>query len=543
MLKKIDKFDILFLLLMLVFSAFFLYTISGIKYVGYSDAPIYVIEAENLATEGKFENESVHYFYNKHSSVRHFEDNWQPLQQFLIAIFFFFLGTNFFVAELTNYFIFILLLMAIYYFGSKIFNKKAALLGVFFLLLNRLMFEFSFIPLGEPIYSLLVFIIVVSFFLYCKNREKIYLFLLFVSASLLAFVRTSAIIFVPILLLVGFLEKDFKQKKYVLVTVALLLGLSMLLPFIVFLKFGYMPAQPPLHLIFKVSDCSGLGYAPIFGVYFDSDPIDLTSADSIKAFAFCYFRDIGRFFRDLLTQSIFSTLVVFFFFLSMFSENEKLKRLSRLSAIFLFAYMLIMLVMGHYEQRYPLIFAPLLSLCAATACLEFFGMIKDKKGKILYVSVISLMILITIFANLSLLLKNDQFYMKPGGRTETILESLNWLKNNTTKDAVIMSRHPAAVAYHSERLGVMNPYGDWATKLYIAKHYKADYIWLPNWEFPDIKEQYKDFYEERQPDYFVKVYDSHPDGSAYSPEERIRIFKIDWEKINMDEFEKPGWYD
>lgn len=570
----LDKTDLAFIAFLAIFSIIFISAISNIEFIGIGDSPIYANVAQHLVEQGAFESDYVMTFFTQYDTIPHFEDNWSVLPSVTIAISYLVLGVSLFAAQMTNYWVVMLIFISLYFIGSKFFNKKIALVASLLYISNILVWDNILVPMSEAVFGLTVLVFALSLFSYKKTSDKKWLYLAFASAFILGTARSSALSFVPIAFIWGlylyrdslrfeFLKKwkwleqkigkwknpsKDQPKNKTLITVFALLSMIVFLgfavqPIFVFLEFDSFTHQPAKNAVIRIDKADEQStYNDIFRIYYGEEYRSeiITQENGFTVFKGAAL-DYGRFLRDLLTQNVFSTFILIFFVLGLFSNKFWTREIARLTLIGLLIFSLMVIFLGHYEQRYTIIFAPLISLVAGAAIFEQFGNMKKFFDKTLFVSIISLFLIITFLATYSLVVLPDRFFASEDGRIETTLESLTWIEENTPKDSIIFSRVVATVGYHSNRQAIMLPNNEWDDILLVADYYNADYFWFANWDFGRDNPRFDGIYKGEFPEFLELVYDSHPDEGE-GVRERVRIFKINWEKANFESIEKPDWF-
>lgn len=109
--------------------AYCLYAFSIIiqmDYIGHADYADNAVAARNIVQGKGYSLDYAAQFYEKYNLPRP-ADTWPPLQPFLIVPFFLVFGVTTWAAKLPNLLLAIALAWAIYHYGSRLFNRRAAL--------------------------------------------------------------------------------------------------------------------------------------------------------------------------------------------------------------------------------------------------------------------------------------------------------------------------------------------------------------------------------------------------------------------------------
>ncbi|HEX5502671.1 MAG TPA: glycosyltransferase family 39 protein [Thermomicrobiales bacterium] len=137
-------------------------------------------------------------------------------------------------------------------------------------------------------------------------------------------------------------------------------------------------------------------------------------------------------------------------------------------------YALLVLVYWHYEQRYALYLLPWAMLLGAAGFWWLHDRLAAARGAPL-AGVLALVVLALLF--------QPQIAARVGDAagdlgTPSSVTIAAWVRANTPPGAVVMTRNPWELAFHSGHETVMLPYDDRATIEQVARRYHATYLQL-----------------------------------------------------------------
>jgi hypothetical protein len=143
----------------LVFVGVALWAIPQVAWIGHAD----YAENANIArslVEGR--GMSVDYtaqFYTDRPQITHPADTWPLLQPLLIAPFFAVLGPQTWAAKLPNLLILVALAWAVFYVGSRLWDKRVGLIGGVLTLLHPFFFNTILFPINDLAFTALFFVL------------------------------------------------------------------------------------------------------------------------------------------------------------------------------------------------------------------------------------------------------------------------------------------------------------------------------------------------------------------------------------------------
>jgi 4-amino-4-deoxy-L-arabinose transferase-like glycosyltransferase len=128
--------------------------ISRMDFVGHADYADNAVVARNLVQGRGLASDYAAQFYVKYPVLPRPADTWPPLQPVLIAPFFAVLGVSAFAAKLPNLLLMIALVWSIFYYGSRLFNKRTALGTALLCLGAPALFETVAYPINDLSFTL-----------------------------------------------------------------------------------------------------------------------------------------------------------------------------------------------------------------------------------------------------------------------------------------------------------------------------------------------------------------------------------------------------
>ena len=172
-------------------------------------------------------------------------------------------------------------------------------------------------------------------------------------------------------------------------------------------------------------------------------------------------------------------------------------------------YWLFVLVYWHYEPRYALYLVPWAALLAAAGLGWLHDQLAAARGRGLAATAAVVALVVLLAPQVGVLRET----MASDQRVPSSVVVAEWLRDNTPPDAVVMSRDPWELAFHSERRAVMIPYDDLPTIQDIARRYGVTHLHLSRLDDP-ARPALAPLYEGREVWGFRKVYDSRDRGGS-----------------------------
>ena len=521
------KYFVIFLIRFLIL---LLFISSTYTFIGRGDYANYSNVARNLVQGKGFTVDYLAWHYIQYPQVSHAEDMWPLLQPVWIAFSFFLFGVSPFAARIPNAIFFTLLILIIYFIGTKLFNSKigfwAAILTSFNINLLKYSTDWITSDVALAVMSLIIFYLGYQLLLESTRKHlslgKVFFFGLIAGLAVLQKPMGILLpsVYVPFVLYFyrRDLNKLFKPTLVFLIAILIPVGpffiRNMILFGTLFLPIehylGYQIKYFPYETIFSIQ----YGHPPTLKTWFDYGWVNFLRIN------WQYFRySVDTFvYKDLLMP--YTVIVLSLLGLRNLKDQRK---------FFFYPLVLLFVIMStlmatywHYESRYYAMLIPIFNLLAVICFFELFPKVNWKNA-----TLVVILIFITFLPSLKAVLEG----VKPKVDDPALI-AYTWIKNNTSENSVIMTLTPWELNFHSERQAIVIPNEDKNQILWMAKKYNSDYLEL---EFlTEVKRQsLKDLYLGRGTQEFIPLY---LDGN------RIYIYKINWEKVNLDPNTKPYWY-
>lgn len=490
-----------------------------VPWVGHADYADNAVVAANLVRGRGFSVDYLAQFYRDYPTPRHPADTWPPLQPLLIAPFFLLFGVSTVAAKLPNVVVMAALLLLVYRVGAARWSPRVGLLAALFLAVHNYLFNGVLYPLNDLVFTLLALACVVVL---SRLVEAL-------TAGTAGHDRTPRWWRWVVLGLLGGLLYLAKPSGLVLLAGAALWALwrawragvarrliaggalaagSALVVVLPWLVRNLTTFGVPFYST-EQYDAWVLKYQPdeaIYRVY--AGRLPLPHPRLLVGYGF-----------DLVTQAIAKQFRLFWtdlsggqlapvalLVLAALGGCLLACRQRRLLAPLLAAtlpYAVFVMVYWHYERRYALFLLPWLTLLAAGALWWLYERLARARGARL-ASVALLVTLLVLLAPQVGALRDDALAAE---RRPSSVVIADWVAANTPPDAVIMTRNPWELSFHSGREAVMIPYDSLDAILAVAQRYQVTYLQLDHLDRKDLRRPaLAPLYDGREAFGFRKVY-------------------------------------
>ena len=480
-------------LLFIVFFVLNIFLIDNKIGIGEDDAE-YIILARSLINGTGYRN--------IYSPLKNFHIYHPPLFPIFISILILIFGEKIFIFKIFCLFCF-LISVFILLKNFKYFNKNY-LYSVFLFLFSPLSFILCREIVSEGLFLVFSFSFLFYFKKYLDKNINFYFFIVLLSAIFSFYTRLIgfALIFGSFI----FLFIDKRRKKIFLL---LFFSIIFILPWIFWIlknisdSFFYNLLKEDF-LIRLIKNAT---------IYFGK-----VIADAIFYPHFYYITK-----KDLLfLLKFFIGLLLSLFFIFGFLKNFcKFKIIS----FYIIFYFLILIIWPYQEPRFlwPIFIFIIFFILEG---IDFI--FKKNVSKIKNIFFI-LIILSTLSGDLRIIYKTSNLYSE---EEYSFLEALSWIKNNTPKESIIISRKPRATFFHTDRLSISYPNTkDVYKALLFIKDIKANFVILDS-----IGSKYKDFNLWRSDIFLRPVIESYPMNFHLvfkTKDSKTKIYKfINYEGIN-----------
>jgi len=480
--KSLQEFLIenwIFLVLLTVIISLLLIDIGVHPYIGHGEMAHYPHVASNLLEGKGYSVDYIYHFYNlkflEGDEISHPDDYFPIGNPTLIAIFFIIFGESVFIAKITNVFLIFVLSCFIYFIIKKMYNKSIAIFTFLFTVTNVNIFSVATWPYADIGFLLFANISLLSIYFFVKTRELKYCFWFSIFTSLSIYFKQTGLLLVPtffVVLLYYSIKDKINIKNVIKISfVFSFIILILISPILVreyinqgHIGFGlevhssmdkYGPWEEAYSLFQTEDDLPGLLPFHKYGIY------TIIRAD---------IKNIAIVFQTFLIHQAISVVIIFLALLQLFFLRDKDFEFTLPFIIYVIFYLLFLIFVWHYETRYFIIFFPfvcfLASLCIFRNIKQFFS------NHLNWIIFISLIILIVVFP----FLNYYYFTLKENKYETAILESYDWMKENIQEDAVIMTRNPWELTFHTGIKSIVIPYTDYKETMKLVEKYDVSYI-------------------------------------------------------------------
>lgn len=469
-------------------------------WIGHADYADNAVVAANLVRGRGFSVDYVAQFYRDYPTPHHPADTWPPLQPLLIAPFFALLGVSTQAAKLPNLLIMTALLLLTYRAGAALWSPRVGLLAALFLALQDYLFDGVVYPLNDIAFTFLAFVclLLLGKLTITEPAEQlvsatapagqapmspphvwVWWALLGLCGGLLFLAKPSGV-----LLLAGAaswaLWQAWRQgrPRLLLVQGAVATGVAALTvaPWLArnLLTFGrlFYTTEQYDAWILKYRQ-----WEEIYRVY--AGRTALPHPRLLVGYGFDRVTEaIAYQFRALWSDLIGGTIVpVWLLPPIVLGACVAARRGQARLAIVVAAtvpYLLFILTYWHYEERYLLFLWPWAALLAAGGLCWLYTHLAAARGQRLAVALLTAALVFLLAPQVALLRDN----MAADRRVPSYVKVATWLRDNTPANAVVMTRNPWDISFHSGREAVMIPYDDWETIRAIGQRYRVSYLQL-----------------------------------------------------------------
>lgn len=498
-----------------------------VPWIGHADYADNAVVAANLVRGRGFTVDYIAQFYRAYPAVAHPADTWPPLQPLLIAPFFALFGVSTAAAKLPNIVVMMALLGLTFWVGARWWSPRAGLLAALFLALHNYLFNGMLYPLNDVVFTLLVLALLVLLALPALPpvagerldaarsgwRHRAYWPIVGVLVGLLYLAKPSG------LLLAGgaalwrlWLARRQGELRRV-VTGGALAGLAALLVVGPWLLRNLVTFGVPFYST-EQFDAWILKYQAdeaIYRVYFGRLP--LPHPRLLVGYGFDWIAQVDvaqlrKFLQDLTGGRLAPVALLPLGALGVVLLDGVQRRLWTPLLAASLPYAAFVLLYWHYERRYTLYLLPWLMLAAAAALWwlhDRLALARGPRTAALAILVVAAFIVVPQADAM----RNDA---QAAQITPSSVAIARWVAANTPPDAVVMTRNPWELSFHSGRHTVMIPYDTLDAILAVAKQYHVTYLQL---------DHLNDRYTRRA-----------ALGPLYDGEERFGFQKV---------YEAPGW--
>ncbi len=521
-------------MLIIVYAVFTIAVIRHVDFIGHADYADNAVRAGNIVRGHGDVIDYVPQFYQRFPTITHHAETWPPLQVWMIAAFFRVFGISTVVAKLPNVAVMASLLAIVAAIGAWRWNRRVGLLAALFLAVTPILFEDTLFPVNDLVFTLLFAVFVVAVYrAWCAPhrapiaadapRWRAWLPDLVVGASagclLLAKPSGGVLIGGAAVAAVLVARRTAVRLRWPGIVVAGATALIICTPWAIrnLVTFG-----APFHSTESL-DAWVQKYdpqQPVEGMYRVFWGHDLPHPRLLVGYGYDHFLSVQglQFFRlwsDATSGALIPRLLIPFALLGLIVGSSRQARTGFglvLAGAFV-PYTLFVLLYWHYESRYFLVFVPWLLLYATSgiewtydALVTWFAGMWQHALVPLFVALLLLGILIPNARDIAV-----RAEAQTGGNALVVVS--DWLQANTPPDAVIMTRNPWEVSWHSGRRTVMLPLGSLDDIYAVMRQYHVSYLELDHLNDPStLRDSLKALYSFKAMPGITPLYDPHDDA-------------------------------
>ena len=479
--------------------------IRRVDYIGHADYADNAVRAGNIVRGQGDVVDYVVQFYRRYPQVTHPAETWPPLHVWVTAAFFRVLGISTRVAKLPNVAVMVGLLAFAAWIGAWRWTRRVGALAALLLALTPLFFEDTLFPVNDLAFTLLFAAFAVLLYrAWCEPRpaapniRPAWLGAMWpdiaagTAAGLLLLAKPSGAVLIlgaALAALVVSRRMGARIRWRRAVGAALTAGVWYA-PWAIrnAVTFG-----APFHSTESL-DAWVLKYDPtqpaegIYRVYWGRD---LPHPRVLIGYGYDHFLSVqgqqfAHLWADMTNGVVISRLLIPFILIGAIVGAARRPGFGTVLAGAAAPYTLFVLLYWHYEVRYFLGFVPWLLLFAAAgiewtydALVTWFAGMWQRALVPLATAALLLAILAPAGQEIAL-----RAQTQAGGNE--LVDAANWLKANTPEDAVVMTRNPWEITWHSGRRTVMLPLGSLEDVYAVMRQYGVTVLELDHINDPSI---------------------------------------------------------
>ena len=517
--------------LIVAYAVFTIALITHVDFIGHADYADNAVRARNIVQGHGDVIDYIPQFYQRFPAVVHPAETWPPLQVWLIAACFRVLGISTIVAKLPNVGVMAALLAFVATVGAWRWNRRVGILAALFLATTPVFVEDTLFPVNDLVFTLLFALFVVALYrAWCEpriapsrfdgTRWRAWLPEIAVGAStgfLMLAKPSGAVLIVGAIVTALFLSR--RTARPVPWRGAGIAGITALIVYAPWAIRNLVTFGSPFHSTESL-DAWVLKYDPkqpvegIYAVFWDRA---LPHPRLLVGYGYDHFlavqgQQFVRLWADLTNGTLLPRILIPFALLGLVVGASRRSGFGFVLAGAFVPYTLFVLLYWHYESRYFLVLVPWLLLFAAAgiewtydALATWFAGMWQRALPPLLAALLLLAIFIPAGRDIAV-----RAHAQTGGNAMVV--AADWLKANTPPDAVIMTRNPWEVSWHSERRTVMLPLDSLDDVYAVMRQYHVTYLELDHInDTGTLRESLKPLYSFKPMPGITPLYDPHTD--------------------------------
>lgn len=504
-----------------------------VDFIGHADYADNAVRARNLVRLKGDVIDYVPQFYTRFGSITHPAETWPPLQVWLIAVAFRLFGISTVVAKLPNIAIMAGLLGATYAIGAWRWSRRVGVLAAVFLAAMPLVFEDTLFPVNDLVFTLLFAAFVVALYrAWYEPRVRepsarpgrmgrwLPDIALGAAAGLFLLAKPSGGVMIAGAAFVAFVaaRRAWTRIPWSSIAVALVTMIACYMPWAVR---NIVTFHTPFHST-ESYDAWVLKYDPaqpvdgIYGVFWNKA---LPHPRLLVGYGYDHFltvqgQQFTRLWGDLTGGALIPRVLLPLLVIGLIIGAARRPGFGLVLLGAVVPYLLFVCLYWHEEVRYLLVLVPWLLLYAAAglewtydALITWFAGMRQRALVPLLVGVLLAAIFIPAGRDIRV-----RVAAQTSGNG--MVEAANWLKANTPADAVVMTRNPWEISWHSGRRAVMLPLGTRDEVYAVMRQYHVTVLELDHINDPNtIRESLKSLYSFKDVPGITPLYD--PQNNFY----------------------------
>ncbi|MDQ6601383.1 MAG: glycosyltransferase family 39 protein, partial [Chloroflexota bacterium] len=508
--------------------------IQRVDFIGHADYADNAVRAANIVRGHGDVIDYVPQFYQRLPTITHPAETWPPLQVWMIAAFFRVFGISTVVAKLPNVVVMGALIALVAAVGAWRWSRRVGMLAALFLVATPILFEDTLFPVNDLVFSLLFAVFVVAVYrAWCAPppaaaranpawwRAWLPDVAVGASAGCLLLAKPSGGVLIAGAAVAAWLvaRRMHVGPQWPGIVVAGVTAALFYAPWVIrnLVTFG-----APFHTTESL-DAWVLKYDPkqpvegIYGVFWGRD---LPHPRLLVGYGYEHFLSVqghqfAKLWSDATSGALLPRLLIPFMLLGLIvgASRQSAPGFGLVLAGAFVPYTLFVLLYWHDESRYFLVFMPWLLLYAASgiewtydALVTWFAGMWQRALVPIFAALLLLGVLIPDARDIAVRVQAQT------GGNEIVVVS-DWLKTNTPPDAVIMTRNPWEVSWHSGRRAVMLPLGSLDDVYAVMRQYHVTYLELDHLNDPStLRESLKPLYSFKAMPGITPLYDPHNDA-------------------------------